>query len=139
MAAGDKYNPNIHKGGGSTKIRKDTDTYGYQDFLGKTSATKDALEKMGKGQSWWNEASEGKTWDADVASPPPATPAPPPSLTALAPPPPTAPSLTGLSQALETRLAGGNEITSGGTGPYRPGLGQRTPPSLAALLQGLRY
>ena len=61
-------------------------------------------------------------------------------LTALGSSPPSAPSpsLAALSQAADVGGAGGESL-GGGTGLLRPQLGQRTPPSLAALLQGLRY
>lgn len=64
-----------------------------------------------------------------TAAPNTPAPAPPPSLVGLA-------SAAGLAADPN---AGGSDTLGGAEGALRPNLGQRTPPSLAALLQGLRY
>ena len=90
---------------------------------------------------------------APVPAPTPApvpapTPAPtPPSLAPLlgaaaptaapaVPAAPSAPAMAGLMSAVSTSP---DSLLGGSVGPLRRDLGQRTPPSLQALLQGLRY
>ncbi len=75
---------------------------------------------------------EGKPPTTGTAPPPPAPMAPPPPPAA----PPGAGSLAGLLGAAPAPLDALNGPTSP---PLRNDLGSRQPPSLAALLQGLRY
>lgn len=110
---------------GGAGVRTSTSLSGMQPYTGRQAAPKPAPKP--KAVSFTQTGAPS----APPVAPPPAvlTPAP------VAPPSP-APSMAGLQGAASSPMDALNGPTSG---PLRHDLGYRQHPSLAALLQGLRY